>query len=269
RPQLLPDARGTAHRWRNAFRDRGLGEIFLVGLQTGENRTSPEARGFDAEIQFPPHASCLPVNGLLKDLRRDFSGKIYDYNRTKRDFIDEFVQLNSSRRIYPCVMPSWDNTARSGNKSLIWINSSPESYYDWLSQVIGFLRRTRERDDRLVFINAWNEWAEGCHLEPDQQFGHAWLNATKLAVQRSKTVEKVPNPLHETNGGIRDDSENSVRDAAKPNAFSYNSAPGRHRSAFSGMNNHEPLTVLFISHDAHPAGAQKLLLTLTSWLKEK
>ena len=80
-------------------------------------------------------------------------------------------------------MPSWDNTARRRNKSNIWLNSSPESYYDWLSQITNFLHRTKPHEEKFVFINAWNEWAEGCHLEPDQLFGYGWLNATKLALE--------------------------------------------------------------------------------------
>ena len=183
RPSFLPDAQATAARWREAFRAEGHGEIFLAAAQTFAHRTHPHEYGFDAIIQFPPHATCVPITSLTKGVNKSFSGHIYDYNQTKWSFIDELYQLSSSRPIYPGVMPSWDNTARRRNKSNIWINSSPESYYDWLRQATSFLRRTRPYDEKLVFINAWNEWAEGCHLEPDQIFGYAWLNATRLALQ--------------------------------------------------------------------------------------
>jgi hypothetical protein len=183
-PSFLPDARATAARWRDAFRSRGHGEIFLAAMQTFSHRTPPQDYGFDAVIQFPPHhTNSAHITGLAKGLDSSFAGGIYDYNKSKWFFIDELYQLSNSRRIYPGVMPSWDNTARLRRKSNIWINSSPESYYDWLWQVTSFLRRNRPNDEKLVFINAWNEWAEGCHLEPDQTFGYAWLNATRLALQ--------------------------------------------------------------------------------------
>lgn len=183
-PSFLPDARATAARWREAFRERGHGEIFLAATQTFSHRTPPHEYGFDAVIQFPPHhTNSAHITGLAKGLDSSFAGGIYDYNKSKWFFIDELYQLSNSRRIYPGVMPSWDNTARLRKKSNIWINSSPESYYDWLWQVTSYLRRNRPDDEKLVFINAWNEWAEGCHLEPDQTFGYAWLNATRLALQ--------------------------------------------------------------------------------------
>ena len=182
-PSFLPDVRATAARWREAFHARGHGEIFLAAMHTFGYRRPPQSYGFDAIIQFPPHTDCTPVTSQTKGLHKYFSGQVYDYDSTKWSFIDELNQLSSSRRVYPGVMPSWDNTARRRNKSAIWINASPESYYDWLRQVSEFLRKANPNDDKLVFINAWNEWAEGCHLEPDQLFGYAWLNATRLALQ--------------------------------------------------------------------------------------
>ena len=159
-------------------------------------------------------------------------------------------------------MPSWDNTARCRNKSSVWINSSPESYNDWLSQAISFVRKNRSHDDRFVFINAWNEWAEGCHLEPDQRFGYAWLNATKLALQEEPAEAALD--YHKADAFELSDP---VRGAVSSNGSSYGSVPPE-SDLIPGFKTHRPLNILFVSHDAHPMGAQKLLLTLTSWLKE-
>lgn len=78
--------------------------------------------------------------------------------------------------------PSWDNTPRSGNRASVFINSAPDRFRQLLTTAV---RKTSDRfdgDERIVFINAWNEWAEGCHLEPDQRYGHAFLDACRTAL---------------------------------------------------------------------------------------
>ena len=62
------------------------------------------------------------------------------------------------------------------------VNANPEAYRSWLEIVCNRTRREQEGDERLVFINGWNEWAEGCHLEPDRRYGLAWLEATRAAL---------------------------------------------------------------------------------------
>jgi hypothetical protein len=79
-------------------------------------------------------------------------------------------------------MPSWDNTARVGRRAYLAVNSSPESYRSWLETVCNRTRHDRVGDERVVFINAWNEWGEGCHLEPDRRYGLTWLEATRAAL---------------------------------------------------------------------------------------
>jgi lipopolysaccharide biosynthesis protein len=81
---------------------------------------------------------------------------------------------------YPCVCVSWDNTARRDNNAIVMINSTPENFESGLSEVIQSVI-DKPYDDRLVFINAWNEWAEGMHLEPDVKNGRKYLEAVKRA----------------------------------------------------------------------------------------
>ena len=83
-------------------------------------------------------------------------------------------------------MPMWDNTARRNNKGMIFQNSSPVLYKQWLEDVIGESYQRDDLEDNLIFINAWNEWGEGAYLEPDREYGYAFLQATKDAVESSR-----------------------------------------------------------------------------------
>ena len=79
------------------------------------------------------------------------------------------------------MTPSWDNSARRASGATIMVGSSPELYREWLA---GIVRQASANppDRRIVFINAWNEWAEGNHLEPCQRWGRAYLEATREAL---------------------------------------------------------------------------------------
>ncbi len=79
---------------------------------------------------------------------------------------------------HPCIFVSWDNTPRRGEDGIVIINSTPENFERGLADVVNTLEE-RPPDERLVFINAWNEWAEGNHLEPDLRYGLQWLEAVK------------------------------------------------------------------------------------------
>jgi GT2 family glycosyltransferase len=118
---------------------------------------------------------------LIPDKSELFTGTVYDYTELKKIALNQLKTRQASTKTYPGVMPSWDNTARRRERATVWVNSCPESYYEWLSAVVA-IASTKPVDERLIFINAWNEWAEGCHLEPDERFGLAWLNATSLAL---------------------------------------------------------------------------------------
>ena len=74
----------------------------------------------------------------------------------------------------------WDNSARRRVQgATIFVGSTPELYKDWLMESI---RRSKSLGDDLVFINAWNEWAEGNHLEPCHRWGRSYLEATRQAL---------------------------------------------------------------------------------------
>ncbi|HEY3041579.1 MAG TPA: glycoside hydrolase family 99-like domain-containing protein [Pyrinomonadaceae bacterium] len=183
RPSLLPDSVGTTQRWRDYFRRKGHGELHLVMVRSFHDQSAPEVYGFDAAVQFPPHFPPATITTLIEGKDEKFKGTIYDYAELRRAALHQLIAASGIDKTYAAVMPSWDNTARRGSQAVMWANSSPESYYEWLRATVEQVQKKEEADERLIFINAWNEWAEGCHLEPDEKYGHAWLNATALALR--------------------------------------------------------------------------------------
>ncbi|MFT3929004.1 MAG: glycoside hydrolase family 99-like domain-containing protein [Spongiibacteraceae bacterium] len=184
RPSLIPSPSETAERWRQWCKEAGIGEIYLAYTQSFEV-TNPAVYGFDAAIEFPPNNSAPPViTETVEQLNENFTGIVYDW----KIFVERSRFYSSpDYTLFRSVCPSWDNTARRPNGGAVFHNSSPELYEEWLSNAC---RDTVERftnpSNRLVFVNAWNEWAEGAHLEPDQKYGHAWLQATSKALQSTR-----------------------------------------------------------------------------------
>ncbi|NYT63481.1 glycoside hydrolase family 99-like domain-containing protein [Alcaligenaceae bacterium] len=215
RPSLLPSAKETSNRWRKWCRENGIGEIYIAYTQSFEI-VSPADYGFDAAVEFPPNNSAPSnITDKVKPLTEAFGCTVYDW----RNFVKRSeAYKDPNYTLFRSVCPAWDNTARRKNRSTVFLNSHPLLYQRWLENAINHTKQTHKKpDERLVFVNAWNEWAEGAHLEPDTQYGYAYLQATRDALKRTQ-----------------DENKNSV---------------------------------LFVTHDCHPHGAQFLALESIKSLK--
>ena len=194
RVALLPDAAATAARWRKQALQSGLPGLYLVAART-HDMTDPRPYGFDATVEFPPHQ--VPASDITHKktiVNPGFEGKIYDF----KDFSDKFGRLVETRFTnYKTVMPSWDNEARKPGKGFIFDGAEPDVYAQWLTSAAK-LTQNNKPDERLLFINAWNEWAEGAHLEPDRHLGYAYLHAT-ANVLRNLADSDVANDVSELN----------------------------------------------------------------------
>ncbi len=184
RPDLLPSARETANRWRAWCATNGIGQIFLAYTQSFES-VEPHQHDFDAAIEFPPNNIEAPIiTHKIKALNPDFRGIVYDWRifqkRSRTYEVPPYL-------LFRGVCPSWDNEARRRGIGTVYLNSSPDGYEEWLfNACTETLGRVRNTDERLVFANAWNEWAEGAHLEPDSRYGYAYLAATRRALQAAR-----------------------------------------------------------------------------------
>ncbi|MBS4753303.1 glycoside hydrolase family 99-like domain-containing protein [Nocardioides sp. zg-ZUI104] len=176
RIDLVPQAREFADRLRRLACEAGLRGIYLIAAETKPG-IRPSVFGCDAVAEFPPVGQNTLGSAYLRPLarvRRDFRGRLMSYNRLARRF-ERRKSVDFVR--HPGVAPAWDNTARRQSHATIYAGASPERYGNWL-------RHARQREaaargeNGLVFVNAWNEWAEGAYLEPDERSGTAYLDVT-------------------------------------------------------------------------------------------
>ena len=187
RPQQLPDARATLAAWRDYWRSRGHGELHLCAALTHGNDNYVQF-GFDSGVEFPPHnlqAGTGNVNPEVTFLK-PFRGNVLQLPTVARDYLN---RRQEGGNVFRCVCPSWDNTARLRDRALVLLNGTPANYEFWLAEAIRRTRSDFPGEERLVFVNAWNEWAEGCHLEPDNRYRHAFLEATRLAVRGESVLQ--------------------------------------------------------------------------------
>ena len=174
RPQHLPDPRKTAKVWRDYCASVGIGKIHLCAALTHGNEDFTQF-GFDSGVEFPPHnMRCGTVNHRTRFFE-PFQGWVVDYKDIAESYMSRRYPLG---KVFRTVFPSWDNTARANNRAGIVTNACPENYEYWLSRTIQRTMGDLSDQEPLVFINAWNEWAEGCHLEPDRKHGQKFLQAT-------------------------------------------------------------------------------------------
>ena len=183
RPMLLHDPAATAARWREHCQRAGLGNPYLVATHSFDS-VDPLSIGFDAAVEFPPNTGgrALPmdITSSLVAANPRYSGTVYRYDDMWRG------RLERPAPPYPFfrgVCPGFDNEARRPGNGSTYAFSTPASYGRWLEAACRVALREPEADKRLVFLNAWNEWAEGAHLEPDQRFGYAYLSATRKVMQ--------------------------------------------------------------------------------------
>jgi len=187
RPQHIPDPRQAAERWREHCRDVGVGEIHIVCALTHGN-DNYEQYGFDAGVEFPPHNMRVAgVNDIVPSYQ-PYNGHAVEFADVAQDCLKRDYR---TRRVYRTVFPSWDNTARVQDRALIVLGATVSNYERWLRAASALAERERSGSEQLLFINAWNEWAEGCHLEPDRKFGRGFLEATLRVKRGVSTVDDV------------------------------------------------------------------------------
>ena len=195
----IPQLSNVILMWQDYARAHGFEGLYLCAVKNGFISLSDQEIidcGFDAIVDFQPNRDNFPPPRGLRSFtylvaRRYIPAALYqkiklsvsanniqNYRRMVEGLINR--PWPTQYRKFPCAFPSWDNSPRRKSPTIIQ-NDSPDLYKLFLKDCISKVKKYPD-EEQLVFINAWNEWGEGCHLEPDRKFGHAFLEATQSAL---------------------------------------------------------------------------------------
>jgi hypothetical protein len=186
KPRDLPDTGAAAALFRQLADASGLPGLYLVGVSHRDD-WNPKAHGFDAVVvqNLPGLTGQVPWRHPWLKMKAGLAGHrltVYDYPDLLKTFVPEKTR---ALEYLPCLIPSWDNTPRSGMNGLVFEGSTPElfrrSVRDAVDKVAG-----KPPEHRLLFLKSWNEWAEGNHMEPDLRDGRAYLEALHAELNANK-----------------------------------------------------------------------------------
>ena len=192
--------------WRKLAKANGLGDFHFVAMcnstntrvrlsegGVGKGRVQPDLKssakvyngffdlGFDAVNSFGKSRGEMLVMGkykraLLFKLHQHFSflpTLKYNYPDVVKNF---FAPEDSWENVYPTIMPNWDRTPRTGDQEGVYVNATPKNFKRHVEKALEVIDKKAE-EHRILFLRSWNEWAEGNYVEPDEKYGHGFLDA--------------------------------------------------------------------------------------------
>jgi len=204
----IPNIGEMIKLWRNEMKKEGL-ELYLCRFESYSEGGSDFLKdGFDAAIRFEPFSTRLPkfkrfwLNKTMKNKFRPWyikyklsplslKRKMFSLSRLDyKAYVDYIKTLpKEDYKLFPGVTPMWDNSSRRKTNFFMFTDTTPNKFKDWVSYEISKFK-PYSKEENLLFINAWNEWAEGNHMEPCQKWGHGYLKAFHEAMMDNNKIEK-------------------------------------------------------------------------------
>lgn len=188
KPLDIPNRQEVISYWRDYVFKTLNKELYIIAVDNDGNviKNSRNIKEFDAFSEFAPGPQLKYMKEITDSKNfvcKTFYGNVYDY----KDFVinKKYFRIKNDK-LYRAITPMWDNTARKKNKGLILDGATPDLYKQWLKDIIIETKNNKNLDDNIIFINAWNEWAEGTYLEPDLKWKYGYLEATRDAIVETR-----------------------------------------------------------------------------------
>ena len=181
----LPDSHHFFDLWNKLAIENGLPGIHFVGLNLA--RDPGDKRFFEGGYDAVAHGNiwdpCERVRGRLKKalmakIRNQFDYIALDKYKYSDIVKNLFDGSETQDNIYPCIIPGWDRSPRSGKKAVIVHGSTPELWKEHIKHAYSLVEN-KELEHRFIILRSWNEWGEGNYVEPDERWGTAYLDALR------------------------------------------------------------------------------------------
>ncbi|MDO4931243.1 MAG: glycoside hydrolase family 99-like domain-containing protein [Prevotellaceae bacterium] len=208
-PCDIPEVKNFISLWQEMAQANGLKGIHFVGYTTNAAGKSVKdgklsmwdtthaadfynnilELGFDAVMSNGLARAQSLCHGKLSMLWYYISGMTFLHTTLRTDYAKAmskyYVEEDKWENVYPTLLPQWDRTPRAGIKTDPLCNATPNKFQKSVEEAIGLISH-KEPEHQILFLKAWNEWGEGNYVEPDQQFGHGWLQAIRNAIDKFK-----------------------------------------------------------------------------------
>lgn len=195
KPEIFPQYKDMFALWNRLAKENGLdGITFAVQGAQWNNQYNVDDSSVDYRIMYEPsYTNTQPVK--FKGIYYELTTKLYHlWSSINPEIHAQIVPYKlicsnilrrkvCSDKFIPGIFVDWDNTARKGSKGISYVGSTPRIFENYLSALIKKTKREYKKD--IIFINAWNEWAEGCYLEPDMKYGYGYLEAVHNALKEN------------------------------------------------------------------------------------
>ena len=178
KPDDIPNFLSMVEDFRKYAREQGIGELYIIIKTPSFSTNFDYVEKVDGEFDFPPHYTETNIENI-KTLSTPLA---FDYSKVVKGYDNLYRKHFPLKDFYYTTTMSWDNSPRRKENYLVYCNYSISYFYEWLRNIIRETRKRYKEDKRFIFVNAWNEWAEGTYLEPDEKCGYANINTLSKAI---------------------------------------------------------------------------------------
>lgn len=172
---------------RECARAAGFPGLYILVTNAFDFDENPEEWGADALVEFPPFGIKAKRLVLNRFVNPHFKATVLDLDSVCQE--RRYLYPHNAKVFYRSALVGFDNTARKGFSSgAVYFGASPKNFRQWLEDLIVESRCIHTKDQNFIFINSWNEWGEGSHLEPDYKFGYSYLKEVRNALENSSLL---------------------------------------------------------------------------------